>query len=123
MSLSPDSPDRYDRILYAVGSVFDQLGTWPDHNRALELLADAVEKLIDKEIGRQDRPKGSDGYGSCGGNPMIETTVHQAWPTQLAENWLAVIPAAPPPTPTPLERALDILGPHLRYQPLYRPTV
>lgn len=31
--------------------------------------------------------------------------------------WIAELPPRPP---TPLERALDILGPHLRDQPLYR---
>lgn len=49
VNLSPDSPDRYDRILHTVGSVFDSLGTWPDHPRALETLADAMEQLIDTE--------------------------------------------------------------------------
>lgn len=33
-----------------------------------------------------------------------------------------VEPPPSPPKPTPVERALDILGPHLRDQPLYRTT-
>lgn len=47
--LRADSPDRYDRILHAIGSTLDRLDAWPDHPRALEALADAVESLIDKE--------------------------------------------------------------------------
>lgn len=41
-----------------------------------------------------------------------------------AENYhrLGWLPELPPRPPTPLERALDILGPHLQDQPLYRPT-
>ncbi|GAA3267975.1 hypothetical protein [Streptomyces lavendulae] len=50
MTLRPDSPDRYDRILHAVGSAFDSLHAWPDHPRALATVADAVEQLIEKEL-------------------------------------------------------------------------
>lgn len=51
----PTSPDRYERILHAVGSVFDSLDAWPDHPRALEHVADAVEKLIDTELEASQR--------------------------------------------------------------------
>jgi hypothetical protein len=55
VTLSPDSPDRYDRILHAVGSAFDGLGAWPDHPRALETLADNVEQLVDAELESSER--------------------------------------------------------------------
>ena len=51
----PDSPDRYDRILHTVGSTFDSLGAWPDHPRALEIVADAMEQLIDAELEASQR--------------------------------------------------------------------
>jgi hypothetical protein len=55
VTLSPDSPDRYDRILHAVGSAFDGLGAWPDHPRTLETLADNVEQLVDAELETSQR--------------------------------------------------------------------
>jgi hypothetical protein len=55
VTLSPDSPDRYDRILHAVGSAFDGLGAWPDHPRTLETLADNVEQLVDVELEASQR--------------------------------------------------------------------
>lgn len=51
----PASPDRYDRILHAIGSSFETLDTWPDHPRALETLADAVEQLLDAEVEASQR--------------------------------------------------------------------
>lgn len=50
---------------------------------------------------------------------LVETEIAQVWPADLAEYWLGI--TSSPPLPTPLERALDILAPHLRDQPLYQP--
>jgi hypothetical protein len=42
-------------------------------------------------------------------------------PYELALDWGLIPPDTPPP-PTPVERALAILAPHLANDPLYRPT-
>ncbi|MFF1341101.1 hypothetical protein ACFVYT_24810 [Streptomyces sp. NPDC058290] len=55
MTINPDSPDRYDRILHAIGSALDSLDAWPNDSRALETIADAVEKLIDTELEASQR--------------------------------------------------------------------
>lgn len=42
------------------------------------------------------------------------------WPRELAIDWQIVNPATVPAYATPIERALGILAPHLRREPLYR---
>lgn len=48
---------------------------------------------------------------------VSEISADQVWPAELAEDWFRI--TLGPPEPTPLERALDILSPHLRDLPIY----